>query len=67
MSEYQYYEFMAADRPLNADALAALRGTSSRAQITATSFVNTYEYGSLKADPMALMERYFDLFVYVAN
>jgi hypothetical protein len=67
MSEYQYYEFAAVDRPLDAAARAALREISSRARITATSFVNSYDWGDLKADPMALLERYFDLFVYVAN
>ena len=67
MSEYQYYEFVAVDQALDAKARDALRAISSRAKITATSFVNHYEYGDLKADPIALMGSYFDLFVYVAN
>jgi hypothetical protein len=67
MSEYQYYEFAAMDRPLDAAAMTRLRSISSRARITSTSFVNHYEWGDLKADPMTLMERYFDLFLYVAN
>lgn len=65
--EYQYYEFAAIDKPLDSTARDHLRSISSRANITATSFVNHYEYGSLKANPMALMEQYFDLFVYVTN
>ena len=67
MSEYQYYEFQAVDRPLNADERAQLRDISSRARITATSFVNTYNYGDLRGDPLNMLERYFDLFCYVAN
>ena len=67
MSEYQYYEFQAIDRPLDAAEQAALRALSTRARITATGFVNHYEWGDLKADPRHLMERYFDLFLYLAN
>ena len=67
MSEYQYYEFQAVDRPLDAAEQAELRALSTRARITATSFVNHYEWGDLKADPRRLMERYFDLFLYLAN
>jgi hypothetical protein len=67
MSEYQYYEFQAIDRALSAGDREQLRAISSRARITATSFVNSYDYGDLKADPLKLLERYFDLFCYVAN
>ena len=67
MSEYQYYEFQAIDRPLGAAEREQLRAISSRARITATSFVNSYDWGDLKADPLKLLERYFDLFLYVAN
>jgi hypothetical protein len=50
MSEYQYYEFQAIDRPLDRAAQDALRSISSRARITATSFTNHYEWGDLKGD-----------------
>lgn len=66
MSEYQYYEFLAVDRPLSADDQQALRSISSRARITSTSFTNHYEWGNLKADPTQLLLRFFDLHVYVA-
>jgi hypothetical protein len=67
MSEYQYYEFRAIDRPLDRAAQKALRAVSSRATITATSFTNHYEWGDLKGDPNDFMERWFDLHLYVAN
>ncbi|HEX5505420.1 MAG TPA: hypothetical protein VFW96_22575 [Thermomicrobiales bacterium] len=67
MSEYQYYEFQAVDRPLTKDELAELRALSSRATITPTRFVNVYNFGDFRGDPLALMEHYFDLHVYVAN
>jgi hypothetical protein len=67
MSEYQYYEFVAIDRPLTRAEMAELRSRSSRATITATSFVNEYQWGDLKGDPADWMRRYFDAFVYTAN
>ena len=67
MSEYQYYDFRALDRPLTRNEMATLRSISTRAAITATSFTNHYEWGDLKANPSKLLEKYFDAFVYVAN
>jgi len=67
MSEYQYYEFAAIDRPLNRAEMAQLRAVSTRAEITPAGFVNHYEWGDLKADPSDWMRRYFDAFVYTAN
>jgi hypothetical protein len=67
MSEYQYYEFTAVDRPLTISEQSELRSLSTRADISATSLVNTYEWGNFKADPRKLMERYFDAHLYLAN
>ncbi|WP_315836069.1 hypothetical protein [Bradyrhizobium prioriisuperbiae] len=67
MSEYQYYEFQAVDRPLTEADRAELRKLSSRARITATSFTNDYQWGDFKGDPAKLMARWFDLHLYVAN
>ena len=67
MSEYQYYEFQAIDRPLSEADRRALRDLSTRARITATSFTNSYEWGDFKGDPAKLMERWFDLHLYLAN
>lgn len=67
MSEYQYYEFPAIDRPLTADEMADLRALSTRATITPVGFTNEYHWGDFKGDPDKLMQRYFDAHVYVAN
>jgi hypothetical protein len=67
MSEYQYYEFQAIDRPLTEREMGELRSFSSRATITPTRFVNHYEWGSFKGNPSAWMEKYFDAFLYLAN
>jgi len=44
VSEYQYYDFRAIDRPLMKKEMAALRSISTRAAITTTSFTNHYEW-----------------------
>ena len=67
VSEYQYYDFRAIDRPLTKKEMAALRSISTRAAITTTNFTNHYEWGDLKANPSKLLEKYFDAFVYFAN
>jgi hypothetical protein len=67
VSEYLYYEFRAVDRPLTQREIRELRALSTRAEITATSFVNTYEWGDFKGAPHTLMEKYFDPFIYTAN
>jgi hypothetical protein len=67
MSEYQYHEFRAVDRPLTPQQQAELRSRSSRATITATNFINEYHWGDLKGDPLDWIQRYFDAHVYSAN
>lgn len=67
MSEYQYYEFLALDRPLTDEQMAQLRRYSTRAEISSTRFVNEYHWGDLKGDPRRWMELYFDAFLYFAN
>ena len=46
MSDYQYYEFLALDRPLTSKQREELRQLSTRAEITATRFTNEYHRGS---------------------
>jgi len=67
MSEYQYYEFLAVDRPLTPAEMKRLRKLSTRAEITATRFSNEYNYGDFGGSPENMMEKYFDAHVYVAN
>jgi hypothetical protein len=67
LSEYQYYEFLAVDRPLDERAQAEVRSLSTRARITATSFVNEYHWGDFRGNPSELMERYYDAHLYLAN
>jgi hypothetical protein len=67
VSEYQYYEFLAIDRPLNDAEQTEVRSLSTRARITATSFVNEYHWGNFKGNPNLLVERYYDAHLYVTN
>ncbi len=67
MSEYQYYEFLALDRPLSEQQMQEVRRYSTRARITATRFVNEYHWGDFKGDIDRLMAKYYDAFVYFAN
>jgi hypothetical protein len=67
MSEYQYYEFLAVDRPLDERQQAEVRALSTRARITATSFTNEYHWGNFRGDPRKMMERYYDAHLYFTN
>ena len=67
MSEYQYYEFLAIDRPLTKKQIDEVRRWSTRAEITSTSFVNEYHFGDFHGSPELLVSKYFDVMVYFAN
>ncbi|GAA3255053.1 hypothetical protein [Nonomuraea helvata] len=67
MSEYQYYEFLAIDRPLTDQQQAEVSALSTRAHITATSFTNEYHWGDFRGDPSRMVERYYDAHLYLAN
>jgi len=67
MSEYQYYEFQAIDRPLTADQQAEVATLSSRAHVTAHMASFVYNYGDFRGDPEQLIRDYFDAMLYMAN
>lgn len=67
MSEYQYYEFLTLDQPLTDEQMQEVRKLSTRARITATSFVNEYHWGDFRGDINRFMTKYYDVFVYFAN
>ncbi|TRU08369.1 MAG: hypothetical protein EWV60_13360 [Microcystis sp. Msp_OC_L_20101000_S702] len=67
MSEYQYYEFQAIDRPLTQEERAAICELSSRVKPTATTASFTYSYGNFRGDPKQVLARYFDIMYYITN
>ena len=67
MSEYQYYEFRALDKALSDADQAYVRSLSSRGIVSATTARFNYSYGDFRGDPEKLIDRCFDLMLYVAN
>ncbi|MEL7499006.1 MAG: hypothetical protein AAFN77_15470 [Planctomycetota bacterium] len=67
MSEYQYLEFRAVDRPLTDDELAYANEQSSRAEITRWSFTNEYNFGDFGGDEDGMLRHGYDVFLHYAN
>lgn len=67
MSEYQSYEFQALDKPLSSADQTYIRSLSSRVVLTATNAQFNYSYGDFRGEPEKLLDRCFDLMLYVAN
>jgi len=67
MSEYQYYEFRAIDRPLTETQKSKISALSSRAHVTSHRASFAYNYGDFRGNPEQLMRDYFDAMVYVTN
>lgn len=67
MSEYQYYEFRAVERPRSPSDKQALRAISSRATISSRAFRNFYTFGNFKGDSLEFMKQWFDLHLYFTN
>ncbi len=67
MSEFQYYEFLAIDRPLSSEDKAYVSSLSSRANPSSTGVVFTYSYSDFRHSPEKVLLRCFDLMVYMAN
>jgi hypothetical protein len=67
MSEYQYYEWQTLDRPLTPEERAAVNRLSSHIDVTSSQAVVTYSWSDFKHDPIQVLARYFDVFLYLAN
>jgi hypothetical protein len=67
MSEYQYYEFQAIDRPLTLKEQAEIRELSSRVKLTPTQAIFLYNYGDFRNKPEEVLAKYFDMMFYIAN
>lgn len=67
MSEYQYYEFLALDKPLSTSEQSYIQSLSSRVQLTSNQAIFTYSYGDFRGDPQQVLEKCFDIMLYMAN
>jgi hypothetical protein len=67
MSEYQYYEFQAIDRPLTEEEQQAVAQLSSRVEPHPWRAVFVYNYGDFHGDPEKVLARYYDAMLYITN
>jgi hypothetical protein len=67
MSYYEYYEFLAIDRPLSDEARTEFSRLSSRAKVTSRSASYVYNYGSFPGQPDDLLQQHCDFFYYMAS
>lgn len=67
MSEYQYYEFQAIDRPLTEKEQAYIASLSRRVELTPGRAVFTYSFSDFPADAKSILLKYFDAMLYLAN
>jgi hypothetical protein len=67
MSEYQRYEFMTCDRPLTRSQLDAVNALSSHIEASSTHALIEYHWGDFKHDPIKVLHKFFDGFLYWAN
>jgi hypothetical protein len=67
MSEYQFYEFQAIDRPLTAEEQSYIHSLSSRVKLAGGNAQFTYSYGDFRGKVEDVLDRCFDMMVYVAN
>lgn len=67
MSEYQYYEFQAIDRPLNEREQSVISEISSRVDLTPTRAAFTYNYSDFPRSAEKILAKYFDAMIYLTN
>lgn len=67
MSEFQLYEWMAVDKPLTRAQLDAVESLSSHISVSPTYATVDYSWGDFKHDPIKVLQKYFDAFLYQAN
>ena len=67
MSEYQRYEWMTVDRPLTKKEMEEVEDLSSHINVSSTSAFVEYHHGDFKHDPIDVLHKYFDGFLYWAN
>lgn len=67
MSEYQHYEFHVVGRKLSRKEQSDAEALSSHITVSSSAAWVDYEWGDFKHDPIKVLERTFDLFVYDSN
>ncbi len=67
MSEYQYYEFQAIDKPLTEAEQKKISSLSSRVELTAMTAKFVYNHSDFPENAEKILAQYFDAMLYVTN
>jgi hypothetical protein len=67
MSEYQYHEWQTLERALTPIEQTAVGELSSHIDVTSTWASVTYNWSSFRHDPINVLAKYFDAYLYFAN
>jgi hypothetical protein len=67
MSEYQRYEFMTCDQPLTRAQLDEVNDLSSHIEASPAHAIIEYHWGDFKHNPIEVLYKFFDGFLYWAN
>lgn len=67
MSEYQYYEWQRLESPLRLDEQDAVVALSSHITVSAMRASVSYNWSSFKYDPLSVLAKYFDAYLYFSN
>ena len=67
MSEYQYYEFLAMERPLTKQEQSAVARLSSRVDPHPTRAVFVYNYSDFPGSAADVLAKYYDAMFYITN
>ncbi len=67
MSEYQYYEWQRLESPLMLAEQNAVDELSSHIEVSSMQASVSYNWGDFKHDPIQVLAKYFDAYLYFAN
>ena len=67
MSEYQFVQFIAIDRPLTDEQMEFMQRQSTRARISRREFTNEYHFGDFHGKSLEMMRHGFDLHVHFTD
>ena len=67
MSEYQYYEWQRLESHLTMDEQNAVDALSSHIEVSGMQASVSYNWGDFKYDPVKVLAKYFDAYLYFSN
>ncbi len=67
MSEYQYYEWQRLESPLSLAEQNAVDALSSHIEVSSMQASVSYNWGDFKHNPIKILAKYFDAYLYFAN